>query len=206
MVKRFFQVVDGFYPNPDRVRQLALELPYTEPEELTGWRSKAYQPRGIRELIERKFRLRISYWEDDLTAIEACNGVFFRSCSKGRYKESVGIHYDEPVTWMMFLVYLTPNAAHDAGTSLWQHRRTALIAKPTPGDEQRLGIGLKELRQILERDAYNPKRWKEIDRVGNVYNRAVMFPSGLLHSASKHFGSHPMAGRLYQSFHFPIAP
>ena len=204
MAKRFFQVVDGFYPNPDRVRQRALDLSYSEPEGLLGWRTRAYQPSGVRELIEKKFRIRIGYWEEDLTAIEACNGVFFRAYSSGRYKEKVGVHYDDPANWMMLLVYLTPNAPTDAGTSLWQHRKTALIAKPTARDGKRLGIGTRELIQIIERDSQKPKCWKEIDRVGNVYNRALMFPSGLLHSASKHFGSHSMVGRLYQSFHFPI--
>ncbi|HEX8887967.1 MAG TPA: DUF6445 family protein [Pyrinomonadaceae bacterium] len=204
MMRRFIQVVDDFYSKPDKVRQKALEMSYAEPENLIGWRTQAYQPRGIKELIERKFRLRIEYWEEDLTAIESCNGVFFSAFSKGRYAETVGIHYDTPSSWVMLLIYLTPDAPYDAGTSLWQHRKTGLIAKPTENDVKRLGINVSALNEMLEKDNKSRRYWKEIDRVGNVYNRAVIFPSRLLHSATKHFGSNRFNGRLYQSFHFPM--
>ena len=204
MIKRFIQVIDNFYPDPDKIRQKALDLSYSEPEDYVGWRTKAYQPRGIKELIEKRFRLRIKYWEDDLTAIEACNGVFFSAFSKGRRAETVGIHYDTPADWLMLLIYLTPNAPYDAGTSLWAHQKTGLTSKPSKKDAERLGISVQELDEIIERDNKKHSRWKEIDRVGNVYNRAVLFPSGLLHSATRHFGSNRFNGRLYQSFHFPM--
>lgn len=179
-------------------------MSYTEPEELVGLRTQAYQPRGIKNLIEKKFRVRIKYWEEDLTAIEACNGVFFSATSKGSGAETVGVHFDDPPDWVMLLVYLTPDAAYDAGTSLWQHRATGLTRNPTKADAKRLGIRLAKLEARLERDSQNPKCWLEIDRIGNIYNRAVMFPGGLLHSATKHFGSNTLNGRLYQSFHFPL--
>ena len=121
-MKRFLIAVDGFYADPDGIRRRALAMTYSHPENVTGWRTRCYQPRGIKERIERMFSVRIPYWEDDLDAIEACNGVFFH----------------------------------------------------------------------------------EIDRVGNVFNRAVMFPGGFYHSATRHFGSGLRDGRIYQSFHFPV--
>jgi hypothetical protein len=204
MPNRFIVVVDNFYPNPDILRQKALRMDYTEPENLTGWRTKAYQPRGIKERIEKLFKVQIPSWDDDLNNIGGCNGVFFSAYSKGNHAETVGIHYDTPTSWVMFLIYMTPDAPYEAGTSIWQHRATGLIAKPTQRDARRLKIPLEKLDYILERDLHDRRRWKEIDRIGNVYNRAVMFPGGLLHSASKHFGSNRHNGRLYQSFHFPV--
>lgn len=200
----FLQVVNRFYLKPEKVRQRALSLDYSEPIDLIGWRTHIWQPRDIKSLIEGTFRIRIEYWEDDLTTIESCNGVFFSAFSKGRCAEEVKVHFDEPPDWMTLLVYLTPNASYDTGTSFWQHRGTGLIAKPTKRDEIRLGLGPKELETILERDSRKHKRWIEIDRVGNVFNRAVMFPAGLFHSATKHFGNNRYNGRLYHSFHFPI--
>jgi hypothetical protein len=104
----------------------------------------------------------------------------------------------------MLLIYLTPGARYDCGTSLWQHRKTGLVAKPTRRDAERLGASIAELEDLLQRDCRQYRRWTEIDRVGNVYNRAVMFPSGLFHSATAHFGTNRHYGRLYQAFHFPI--
>jgi hypothetical protein len=203
-MKRFLIAVDGFYTDPDGIRSRALAMSYSHPEHVTGWRTRCYQPRGIKERIERMFSVRIPHWEDDLDAIEACNGVFFQSYDRGGHAETVGIHYDEPLRWVMFLVYLTPGAPYDAGTSLWQHRKTGLTAKPTKRDAERLGTTVDELERILERDCRTRSRWIEIDRVGNVFNRAVMFPGGFYHSATRHFGSSLRDGRIYQSFHFPV--
>jgi hypothetical protein len=203
-VKRFLTVIDDFYTDPLAVRKRALAMPYSHPETVIGWRTRAYQPRGIKERIENKFAVRIPYWEEDLDAIEACNGVFFQSYDRGEHAETVGIHYDDPPRWVMFLIYLTPDAPFDSGTSLWQHRKTGLIAKPTQRDADRLGTTVDDLLATLHRDARTRGRWTEIDRVGNVFNRAVMFPGGFLHSATRHFGSSLRDGRIYQSFHFPV--
>lgn len=203
-MKRFLLVVDDFYPDPLAVRKRALAMTYTEPESVVGWRTLAWQPRGIKERIEEKFRVRIPEWEGDTSRIELCNGVFFTSYAQGDRAERVGIHYDDPLRWVMFLIYLTPDAPYDAGTSLWQHRATGLVKPPTPRDADRLGTTVGKLAAILDRDAKTRSRWIEIDRVGNVFNRAVMFPGGFLHSASRHFGSGLEDGRIYQSFHFPV--
>ena len=203
-MKRFLMAVDDFYPDPHAVRRRAMEMSYTEPEGLVGWRTRCYQPRGIKERIERRFGVTVEEWDDDLDEIRGCNGVFFTSYAKGDRGERVGIHCDDPLPWVMFLIYLTPNAPYDAGTSLWQHRRTGLVMPPTKRDAERLGSSVEKLAAILERDARIRSRWIEIDRVGNVFNRAVMFPGGFYHSASRHFGSSFRDGRIYQSFHFPV--
>jgi hypothetical protein len=205
-INRCLYVIDDFYDQPDDVRKRALEMSYDVPEGYVGWRTLAYQPKGIKNNIERKFNISIGYWEDDVTAREACNGVFFSALAKGRFAERVGVHYDDPPDWMMMVVYLTPDAPFDSGTSIWQHRETKLVAKPNRKDASRLGRSLKTLEQKLLDDSRSAKSWIEIDRIGNVFNRAVMFPSGLLHSATRHFGYSRHTGRLYQTFHFPLIP
>ena len=200
-MKRSIQIADRFYANPDDIREKALAMNYSEPEYYTGWRTQVWQPRGIKRLIEKAFRVEIDYW-DDSSAIEGGNGVFFTAFSKGQHAERVKVHFDEPADWMSLLVYLSPNAPPDCGTSFWQHRETGLTAKPGRSDAMRLGMTLDELREVIERDGWNRKSWIEIDRIGNVYNRALMFPAGLFHSATHHFGHNLRDGRLYQSFHF----
>src|SRR5678815_1442362 len=174
---------------------------YSEPENVIGWRTQVWQPRGIKSRIERAFRVQIDYW-DDSRSIEGGNGVFFTAFSKGDHAERVKVHFDEPPDWMSLVVYLTPDAPADCGTSLWRHRDTGLTAKPSRRDALRLGLTIEELRLLIERDGWTRKAWIEIDRIGNVYNRAVMFPAGLFHSATHHFGHDLSDGRLYQSFLF----
>ena len=206
MLIRPLQIIDSFYSQPEKIRQRAIDMHYEQPDALIGWRTRCYQPPGIKKLIETKLGIRISYWEDDVDATEACNGVFFTALSSGSKAERVGIHYDDPPSWMMLLIYLTPNAPFDAGTSLWQHRETGLTAKPTRRDAVRLGVTVSELESRLIADSKTPCKWIEIDRIGNRFNRAVIFPSGVLHSATRHFGRSLHHGRLYQTFHFPVFP
>src|SRR5712692_1943862 len=203
-MRRFLCVIDDFYPDPDPVRRKALDLPYEEPEELTGQRTQPYHPRGVRQRIENLFGFRITKWDDDPTNLGRANGSFFASLARGRHAERVGVHYDSPVEWVSMVIYLTPNAGAAAGTSLWQHKATGLTSCPSSRDARRLGVSRTRLEAILERDSHDLRRWREVERVGNRYNRAVAFPSGLLHSASRHFGGASTAGRIYQSFSFRV--
>lgn len=196
--------VDDFYPDPDIVRRKALEMPYTHPEEYVGWRTRAFHTDGIKERIEQSLRLRLTSWEGNVDEINLGNGVFFTGFASGPKAETVGIHYDTPADFVTMVVYLTPNAPFDTGTSLWQHRATGLTAKPTPADAGRLKMTLEELEELLLRDGQQPRKWLEIDRVGNVYNRAVFYYSGMLHSATRHFGSNLRNGRIYQTFRFGV--
>ena len=205
MLRRFYHVVDNFYEDADEVRLCALNRSFSLSEGVTGWRTSAFHPTGIKNRIEQRFRVKIKYWERDLNASEACNGVFLSAFSQGKRAERVGVHYDEPVHWMMFLIYLNPEAPRDAGTSFWEHRETGLVCRPTKRDEERLRAPIAELNRVLLLDSTIRNRWREIDRISNFYNRAVMFPAGLLHSATRHFGNSLSNGRLYQSFHFPIS-
>lgn len=202
MAQRYLHVVDNFYPNPDLIRKHAMKLRYDAGDPmLTGIRTIAFHPDGIKDHIEKIFRIKIKTWE---TSAGSANGAFFAALGKGRLAETVGVHYDEPVTWMTMLIYLTPEADFGAGTSFWQHIRTGLIARPTTKDAKRLGIPLEKLTTAIEEDSSRRKCWREIDRVGNVYNRAVAFPAGILHSATQHFGSCTSEGRIYHSFHFAV--
>jgi hypothetical protein len=204
-MRRFLMAVDDFYPAPDLVRARALRMGYEQPEHLVGWRTKPFHPAGIRRRIERALRARTTRWPDDPDGLDISNGSFFFGLSAGRLAERVGVHYDTPSSHVTMVVYLTPGAAPDAGTSLWQHRATGLTARPTPADARRLGTTLERLEAQLLRDSTNLRRWREIDRVGNLYNRAVFYHSGLLHSATRHFGSNLHNGRVYQTFRFGVS-
>lgn len=203
-MKRFLMAVDNFYPNPDKLREMALRLPYTEPENYVGWRTEPFHPQGVKDRIEKFLRLPVLDWPDGLDNLDLGNGVFYIGLSAGKRAETVGVHYDTPTDWVTMIVYLTPGAPLDAGTSLWQHRATGLTAAPTRRDAARLNTPLADLEEMLLRDGQRPAKWREIDRVGNVYNRAAFYYSGMLHSATKHFGSNLQNGRVYQTFRFAV--
>lgn len=198
LYKRFLLTRDNFYADPEVVFQAALSAHYYEPEDVTGFRSDTvYHPPGIKTKLEKILGIKITRWDTDPLQE---NGVFYQGFSQGKRKEVPGVHSDEPYNDITIIVYLTPDLPIDCGTSLWKHKRTGLCDPPMPADARRNKMTLSALRQLLEKESKKRSKWIETDRVGYRFNRMVAYPSGLLHSASKHYGGHLRNGRLYQTF------
>jgi hypothetical protein len=202
MAGRFLFVRDGFYDDPDAVRARAQAMRYAEDGEVTGYMTdKVYHPRGMRRRLERLLGARITRWDTDP---DQGNGIFYIGLSQGARKEVPGVHSDEPYDDITIVIYLTPGLPADCGTSLWRHKATGLEHAPGRADARRLGTTLTQLRQRLEADSEKRARWIEIDRAGYRYNRLVAYPSGFLHSATRHYGGSLEHGRVYQTFRVGI--
>jgi hypothetical protein len=201
-LRRFLLVRDDFYSDPDEVRRLAQSMKYEETGDVTGFMtSEVYHPPGVRRRLERMLGIKITRWDDDP---EEGNGIFYQAFSRGEQKETPGVHYDEPCDDITVLIYLTPGLPADCGTSLWQHRATGLVNAPTQRDARRLKMTLTALRERLEIDSERRQRWIEIDRAGYRFNRMVAYSSGMLHSASRHYGSSLRDGRIYQTYRIGV--
>lgn len=200
--QRFLLTKDNFYDDPINVFNVALNANYYEPEHVTGFRSTTvfHQP-GVKSKLEKILGIKITRW--DVDPVQE-NGVFYQGLSKGHAKEIPGVHSDEPYNDITVIIYLTPDLPVDCGTSLWMHKKTGLCDPPMPGDALRVNMKLSKLREQFEREAKNRSKWIETDRVGYRFNRMVAYPSGVLHSASKHFGGTLANGRLYQTFRIGV--
>jgi hypothetical protein len=200
--KRFVVVRDDFYSDPLAVYRAASTADYYEPEGYTGFHSRnVYHEPGIRRRIEQLLGVKITRWDTDS---HECNGVFYQGFARGERKETPGVHSDTPFDDITLVIYLTPGLPADCGTSLWQHKRTGLCEPPTVSDARRLKCKLSALRDELERDSKNRAHWIETDRIGYRFNRMVAYPSGLLHSATNHYGSSMADGRLFQTFRIGV--
>lgn len=199
---RFVFAQDNFYPEPGRVYRAALEAAYHEPEGVTGWRSTTvhHEP-GVRARLQKLLGLRITRWDTDPAE---GNGVFYMGLACGSRKEVPAVHFDHPADDITVVVYLTPNLPVDCGTSLWMHRSTGLTDAATSSDARRLGRSRAELLDLLARDSRYRRRWVEIDRIGYCFNRMVAYPSGQLHSATRHHGTLLDHGRFYQTFRIGV--
>ena len=197
-LRRFLLVRDDFYSNPEEVRRIAQSMRYKLREGITGYMtSEVYHPAGVRQRLERVLGVSITRWDDDP---KKGNGIFYQVFSRGARKETPGVHSDQPDEDITVLIYLTPGLPADCGTSLWQHRATGLVNAPTQRDARRLKTTLTKLRDRLEVDLENRKKWIEIDRAGYRFDRMVAYASGMLHSASRHYGVGLRDGRIYQTY------
>ncbi|MBL7772511.1 MAG: hypothetical protein JNM95_06615 [Chitinophagaceae bacterium] len=199
---RFLLAVDNFYNNPEEVVSIAQAASYYEPEHCTGFRSTTvYHEKGIQKKLEKILGIKITRFDSNPSDE---NGVFYQGFSKGKRKEVPGVHSDWPFDDITVLIYLTKNLPYDCGTSLWQHKQTGLTDAPTAQDARRLKMKLADLTELLENDSKNRSKWLEIDRVGHRFNRLVAYPSGVLHSATKHYGNSMQNGRIYQTLRIGV--
>ncbi len=183
-------IVDNFYEKPDEVRNFALNEPFFEGgfgRGFIGRRSEnQYLFPGLKEKFEDIMGKKITKWEE-----HEQNGRF-QSCWSG---EALVYHCDSQ-QWGGML-YLTPGAPYQCGTTLYAHKQTRARTYYEPGWDA----------------AWDPEKYPEdchldgthfepVDVAGNVYNRLVLFDASAIHSASEYFGTTLKTGRLWQMFFF----
>lgn len=184
--------IDNFYDDPDEIREYALGLEY-QPEEnhgAVGFRSEAGRRilPGTRELFEKYLGREIKNWD-----VHRTNGCF-QWCP-----ETTRIVYHCDQTTYAAIIFLTPDAPPEAGLSLCRHKKYKIMDSSIFGKP----------------DWYSPNRghkephtdktpWERVDRIGNVYNRLVLFNAKYVHAVSEYFGDQIHNSRLFQLFFFDI--
>ena len=176
-------VLDDFYTNVDQVRKLALSVPYEVKGNYPGQRSDPHIAPGVKPMFEKLLGLPITYWPED-----KYNGAFQYATAK----EDSWVHRD--ATDWAAIIYLTPDAPVSSGTAFYRHVDTGLDLIPEgvqPG-----------IQAQMDRDSQRMDKWTEVDRVGNIYNRCVIFNGRRSHRSCDYFGDSLENGRLFQLFFF----
>jgi len=185
-------IIDNFYEDPDSVRKFALQQEFDEGE--FGELGRGYIGRrtfkqflfpGLKERFEQIMGTKIERWEE-----YGMNGRF-QVCYAG---EPLVYHCDAQ-RWAGML-YLTPDAPYNCGTTLYAHKETRVRHNSHP-DIMKTFAHNEGGGMNLDRTPYEP-----VDVLGNVYNRLVLFDAGCIHSASEYFGFNYENSRLWQMFFF----
>ena len=169
-------VVDNFYKDPNYIRNYAIKLDYIKPENST---SVGYTY-SIKNLIIDGIK---EYFESLLNIkIKVGN-------KKGEweYFNNGSFHYGLKNTPIIYhcdkqeyagVVFLTPDSPVSCGTSIFRNKK--------------------------ENNLINPESCEEVDRIGNIYNRLVLFKSHNIHAVNSYFGDTINNSRLSQLFIFDI--
>lgn len=176
-------VIDEFYNNPDDVRSFALNQPFTVKGNYPGIRTKTFLNESTQFGIESAVAFaggKVTNWniQDGLT------GSFQIATAADRS----WIHSDNFNTWGG-ICYLTPDAPLSSGTGIYRHRSTGRTQPLSREDKH-------------DYDWYDYTKWEMIDRVGNVYNRLILFRGDRFHASLDYFGNNLENGRLFQVFFF----
>jgi Glycosyltransferase family 17 len=178
-------VVDNFYADPYAVRELALKQEYVE-NGSRGVRSlDQFVFPGVKEAFEKIIGKKITKWSE---TYGICGR--FQFCTS----EDALVYHCDIQRWAG-VVYLTPDAPHQTGTSLLVHKKTGIRTNEDP----RIGECFIDLGEPYFLD---PTPFEEVDVIGNVFNRLVLWDGRSIHAARKYFGNKKENSRLFQIFFF----
>jgi len=183
-------VIDDFYVDAYRVREMALNEDFSVSGNYPGVRTTPFLNQSIFDIVQKSIEFaggKITSWENEYT------GAFQFTTSKDRS----WIHADETTMWAG-VCYLTPNAPLSAGTGLFRHKETGLEFVPKNPD----GSYDRELMKLIYRDSQDMTKWELTDRVANKFNRLVLYRGDLFHMSLDYFGQDKYDGRLFQTFFF----
>jgi hypothetical protein len=168
-------IAENFYDNPDDVRAFALSQPFDVIGNYPGARTKPFMNDTMKAAISKLVEASgpVTNWHGFSAAFQLCTA-----------SDRTWIHADSFNTWAG-VCYLTPNAPVSGGTSLYRHKATGH-------------------REKVDNDyeSYDYTKWEEVDRIGNIYNRIILYRGNMFHASVDYFGSNMQDGRLFQTFFF----
>lgn len=175
---------DEIYRDPDALRELALSLEFTS-------RHRNFPgSRSTRTIIPSEIEQ--AFATLGANATDPANRIPYHGCFQ-LMRQVDGkrgyVHADTSARWAG-LVYLSPRTESDGGTRFYQHKKTGLMRFPEN----------EELRKLVLEDRLKPSCWEEIDRVGFVYNRLLIYDALLFHRNGKTWGKTLQTARLTHNF------
>lgn len=178
-------IVDNFYHNPYEVRKFAMNQTFFDGGLGRGFIGKRTVEQflfpGIKETFEEILNKKVTKWED-----YGMNGRFQLNIGG----EQLVYHCDDQKYAAM--IYLTPDAPPECGTSTFMHRKTRIHHNSNPNIMTAFNG-----KTFMDKTPY-----QTVDMFGNIFNRLVIFDAGCIHGASEYFGSDMQDGRLWHMFFF----
>ena len=182
--------IDDFYADPMQVREFALKQEFKVRGNYPGQRTESF----LTDRIKQKLRDILYPFAGEITN---WGGEYTGSFQYTTAADRSWIHADSTTDWAA-VCYLTPDAPVTAGTGIFRHKETGwmnfdykrqndpeYMKQAPPGDE-----------------CQDYTKWEMVDRVGNVFNRLIMYRADNYHVSLDYFGKDLNDGRLFQVFFF----
>ena len=166
-------IISDFYNNVDEVREFALSQEFGVKGNFPSFRTKPFLNDNIKKVIEDT----IQPLSGNITwLVDEYTGAFQYTTAENRS----WLHVDG--TDWAGVCYLTPDAPLSGGTGLFRKKT-------------------KEISHFSA-DFYDMTQWELVDRIGNLYNRLILYRGDLYHTSLDYFGRDLQTGRLFQTFFF----
>ena len=189
-------VIDNFYNNAIDTRNYILSQEFKVRGNFPGQRTRSFANTHLREIIQEyifPFGGKIIDFpmppnETNNEDIQIYNGAFQYTTSRDRS----WVHVDGFNNWAG-IVYMTPDAPLSSGTGFYKYRDETTYEAD---------LNIMNNKDEIDRFCQDLTKWEQIDRVGNVFNRLILFNSKRYHMSLDYFGDSKENGRLFQVFFF----
>ena len=191
-------IVDGFYKNPDMIRQYALANSKTEQSDgnYAGVMTRDnFLTQDHLDIVGELVGHRV-------IPSTGFTGKFRFTKLGDPYKQD--IHFDpgdNNCAWAGVL-YLTPDISGIDGTMFWKHRRTGLesIPRTLEGINQYGWKDTGDLATFLNTEGIDHSLWDRTLTIPYKFNRLILFRPWMFHSPGPAFGDKLDNARLIQTF------
>jgi len=194
-VKGSLIVVDNFYNNALETRNYVLTQEFTVKGNYPGQRTVSYATEDLKNIIQKyiePFAGKIIEFpipkEDQSDAAAIYNGSFQYTTARDRS----WIHTDKWNNWAGVL-FLSPDAPLSAGTAFYRFM---------DGSRSQEDTNFLKNQDQIDRFTQDLTKWELVDRIGNVFNRLILFDAHNYHMSQDYFGDSKENGRLFQVFFF----
>ena len=181
--------IDNFYSNPMDVREFALRQEFKVRGNYPGQRTESF----LSDATKKTLRDILYPFAGDITN---WGGEYTGSFQYTTASDRSWIHADSTTDWAA-VCYLTPDAPLTAGTGIFKHKETGWSNFDYRNNDP------EYLRQAPPgHDSQDYTKWEMVDRIGNVFNRLIMYRADNYHVSLDYFGKDMYDGRLFQVFFF----
>ena len=188
-------VIDNFYNNAYDTRKYILTQDFMVRGNYPGQRTISYANQHLKDIIQEyimPFGGKITEFpmpkEDGSDASGIYNGSFQYTTSRDRS----WVHIDGFNNWAGVL-YMTPNAPLSSGTAFYKFHN---------GTTCKRDMEILDNKSDTDKFSQDMTKWQLVDKVGNVFNRLILFNSNRFHMSMDYFGDTKENGRLFQVFFF----
>lgn len=187
-------IIDNFCKNPFEMRKHILTLDFSIRGNYPGQRTISYATQRLKDNIQTyvmPFGGNITEFQipnADADAANICNGSFYYTTSRNR----PWIQCEKGNNWSGVLC-MTPNAPVSSGLAFYRFN---------DGTECQRDQDILENEMEIETYRQDITKWQMVDKIGNVFNRLILFNCKRFHMALDCFGDSRENGRIFQCFFF----
>jgi hypothetical protein len=188
-------IIDNFYNNAMETRNYILTQEFKVRGNYPGQRTHSFANSHLKDIIQDYITpfggKIIEFPMPDETNVDdnnIYNGAFQYTTSRDRS----WIHVDGFNNWAGVL-YMTPDAPLSSGTGFYRYK---------DGTTYEADLKIMDNKEEIDAFCQDLTKWEQVDRVGNLFNRLVLFNSKRYHMSLDYFGNSKENGRLFQVFFF----